>query len=432
MILKINKMDIHARILIDYSGSMGYMKGSQEFENKYLLPNGSPRIELVKKILIEDILPAIQHFSLISIIRFSSSTYRSNNFISRYLYSGSTTIEAIEKIKELKAPPMGGTPIYTAFKRFSDFLKNGVLSKKIMFIITDGDSNDVEDFDEKIIEFMKSSNIECPIYIIGIDQNIIAETKSKNLCNKSGGKYVNLKAMDYDKAYIDSMLFELKTNILNSSLNHISESKEITPVSTTNVNDLKKKNQLEINEDFSDEYISKLEKTIEGNTNAISLIGKQLELIVNQISALKNSDLNEELEILEDSEFNLKIGRYAESVLNSYLKDVLKLKNCRWNNEIQENYEPYDFKIEDGLNLTYIECKSSIGFEKNFYLSKNEWNFFLDHKDNYELMFVSEVFKKDQIFNMGNLFQAIIDKKIVPYSIKNRKIKSDLAYFRIV
>ena len=49
-------MDIHARILIDYSGSMGYMKGVPEYENKTLLPDGSPRIELVKKILIEDIL----------------------------------------------------------------------------------------------------------------------------------------------------------------------------------------------------------------------------------------------------------------------------------------------------------------------------------------------------------------------------------------
>ncbi|MGE8536635.1 MAG: protein NO VEIN domain-containing protein [Chryseobacterium sp.] len=425
-------MDIHARILIDYSGSMGYMKGSQEFENKYLLSDGTPRIELVKKILIQDLIPAINHFKFINIIRFSSSVYNHQNLTSKYIYSGEPNDEALKSIGELPVPPMGGTPIYSAFMKYFDFVKSSTLSKKIIFIVTDGDSNDVKDFDEKILDFMQSSGYKCPIYIVGIDQNLSAETKSKNLCNKSGGKYVNLKAMDYDNTYIESMLFELKSNILNSSLNHISESTEIKPVNTTNVNDLKKKNQLEINGDFSDGYISKLEKTIEGNTNAIALIGKQLELIVNQISALKNSDLNEELEILEDSEFNLKIGRHAESVLNSYLKDVVKLKNCRWNNEIKENYEPYDFKIEDGLNLTYIECKSSVGLEKNFYLSKNEWNFFLDHKDNYELIFVSEVFKKDQIFNIGNLFQAIIDKKIVPYSIRNRKIKSDLAYFRIV
>lgn len=426
-------MDIHARILIDYSGSMGYMKGSLEYENKYLLPNGFPRMELVKKLLIEDILPAIQHFNFINIIRFSSSKYRSNEFISRYLYSGSSTIEAIEKIKEIKVPPIGGTPIYTAFKRFSNFLQNGVSSKKIMFIITDGDSNDVEDFDDKILDFMKSLNVECPIYIIGIDQNANAEQKSKNLCNKSGGKYVNLKAIDYDKRYIELMLFELKSNIISSSLSVISEPKiENDTDSTIEDQNLKKENQLDISVMPSVDYISKLEKTIEDNTNAISLIGKQLELVVSQISNLKRIDQNDEVEILENYELNLKIGRQAESYVNSYLKNILSLQNFKWNNEISESYQPFDFEIGTGLLLKYLECKGSVGSDKSFYLSKTEWNFFLDHRDSYELIFVSEVSKENHIINIGNLFQALIEKKIVPYSKKNRKVKSDLVFFHII
>lgn len=40
-------------ILIDASGSMGFMEGAGvEHENKYLLPDGSTRTQLVKKILI--------------------------------------------------------------------------------------------------------------------------------------------------------------------------------------------------------------------------------------------------------------------------------------------------------------------------------------------------------------------------------------------
>lgn len=428
-------MDIHARILIDYSGSMGYMKGVPEYENKTLLPDGSPRIELVKKILVEDILPAIQHFNFINIIRFSSSSskYRSSEFVSRYLYSGSSTNEAIEKIKEIKVPPIGGTPIYTAFKQFSNFLQNGVLSKKIMFIITDGDSNDVKDFDDKILGFMKSSNLECPIYIIGIDQDASAELKSKNICNKSGGKYVNLRAIDYDKRYIESMLFELKSNIISSSLSVISEPKieNDTDSSSEDQNSFQEKNP-NISLPPPDDYIKKLEKTIEDNTNAISLIGKQLELVVNQISNLKRINQNDEVEILENYELNLKIGRQAESYVNNYLKNILDLQYFKWNNEVTESYQPFDFEIGTGSSLKYLECKGSIGNDKSFYLSKTEWNFFLDHKENYELIFVSEVFKENQIINVGNLFQAIIDKKIVPYSIRNRKIKSDFAYFRIV
>ncbi|WP_294307925.1 DUF3883 domain-containing protein [uncultured Chryseobacterium sp.] len=426
-------MDIHARILIDYSGSMGYMKGSKEFENKYLLPDGSPRIELVKKILIEDIIPSIQHYNFINIVTFSNSPYRTNDFHFKYLYSGLPNSESIKRIQELKAPPMGGTPIFTAFKGLSDYIKNKTSAKKVMFIVTDGDSNDVEDFDEKILELMKTSDMKCPIYVIGIDQNYKAETKSKNLCNESGGKYVNLQAMDYDKRYIESMLFELKSNILNSSLSVISDPKKTVDLDSgiKDQNSFQEKNS-DISLPLPDDYINKLEKTIEDNTNAISLIGKQLELVVNQISNLKNIDQNDEVEILENYELNLKIGRHAESYVNDYLKNILDLQYCKWNNKVTESYQPFDFEIGTGSSVKYLECKGSIGNDKSFYLSKTEWDFFLDHKENYELIFVSEVFKENQIINVGNLFQAIIDKKIVPYSIRNRKIKSDLAYFRIV
>ncbi len=426
-------MDIHARILIDYSGSMGYMKGDLQHENKTLLPDGSPRMELVKKILIDDLIPSINHFNFINIIRFSTTgtNFQSHNF--KYIYSGKPDDEALVKVKELPPPPRGGTPIFSAFKRFSDFLKNGTSSKKIMFIITDGDSNDVKDFDIKILEFMKSADMKCPIYIIGIDQNDKAETKSKNLCNESGGKYVNLQAMDYDKRYVESMLFELKSNILSSSLSLISDPKKMNDVDLSiRENNSEKEKQSDVPLKSSDDYIGKLEKTIDDNTNAISLIGRQLELVVNQLSNLKSIDQGDDIEILENYELNSKIGRQAESCVNNYLHNVLDLQTCIWNNEVSESYKPFDFEVSDRSSLKYIECKGSVGVDKSFYLSKTEWNFFLDHRDSYELIFVSEVFKENRIIKIGNLFQALIEKKIVPYSIKNRKVKSDLVYLQIV
>lgn len=48
-------------ILIDKSGSMGYMKGAgPEHENKYLI-DGLTRMSLIKKILIEQIVPTLKH-----------------------------------------------------------------------------------------------------------------------------------------------------------------------------------------------------------------------------------------------------------------------------------------------------------------------------------------------------------------------------------
>ena len=55
-------MDTVIEILIDISGSMGTMKGQGDMhENKYLLPDGSTRISLAKKILVEEIMPTIDY-----------------------------------------------------------------------------------------------------------------------------------------------------------------------------------------------------------------------------------------------------------------------------------------------------------------------------------------------------------------------------------
>jgi len=63
-------METHFEILIDASGSMGYMKGSKEYENKYLLPDGSTRTELVKKILNNNIYPKLNFLNDIEVKTF--------------------------------------------------------------------------------------------------------------------------------------------------------------------------------------------------------------------------------------------------------------------------------------------------------------------------------------------------------------------------
>lgn len=107
----------------------------------------------------------------------------------------------------------------------------------------------------------------------------------------------------------------------------------------------------------------------------------------------------------------MKISRQAESCVNNYLQNVLDLQTCIWNNEVSESYKPFDFEVSDRSSLKYIECKGSVGVDKSFYLSKTEWNFFLDHRESYELIFVSEVFKENHIINIGDLFQALSEKK---------------------
>lgn len=230
-------MKAHLRILIDASGSMGYMKGQKDHENKYLLPDGSTRMELTKKILSEDFIPYLDFIHLILIHTFRKSYYYNPDgtikgengvaldyFDHKSIYASTFHKENIQKaISKITNPLPGGTPIFEALKKAITDFKLSTLDKKIIILFTDGDSNDELEFDTKILEYLQTIKMEISIYIIGIDQDEVAEKKSKNLTEKTKGKYINLKAIDYDKKYINQMLFELKSGILTSTLNQISQ-----------------------------------------------------------------------------------------------------------------------------------------------------------------------------------------------------------------
>lgn len=218
-------MKAHLRILIDASGSMGYMKGQKDHENKYLLPDGSTRMELTKKILSEDFIPYLDFIHLILIHTFRKSYYYNPDgtikgengvaldyFDHKSIYASTFHKENIQKaISKITNPLPGGTPIFEALKKAITDFKLSTLDKKIIILFTDGDSNDELEFDTKILEYLQTIKMEISIYIIGIDQDEVAEKKSKNLTEKTKGKYIN------------QMLFELKSGILTSTLNQISQ-----------------------------------------------------------------------------------------------------------------------------------------------------------------------------------------------------------------
>jgi len=58
-------------ILIDNSNSMGRCEGLEHFE-QFLLPDGSTRMKLVKKILINEIIPTLDYASKLVVRTFFS------------------------------------------------------------------------------------------------------------------------------------------------------------------------------------------------------------------------------------------------------------------------------------------------------------------------------------------------------------------------
>ncbi|MEN9656385.1 MAG: hypothetical protein RL311_1366, partial [Bacteroidota bacterium] len=346
-------MEIHFDILIDASGSMGYMKGAgKEHENQYLLPDGSTRTDLVKKILLNSIVPKL---SFVDSLTFS--TFRNEYEFdkegkriiidkkykdypaTKLFYSGNYDSKMINSIvSEINNPDPGGTPLFWAIKSTIDQKVN-----LNIIILSDGGANDNPQFDEEVLKLIRYSNKKCKIYFIGIDQDDDAQKKSKNLADKTGGFYVNLEVINYDEAVFNNMLFEFNTTITSNALKESLkiEPTIVEPASETLENKIESNFIEEVKEDITIEkkVIQKdiepldLKKQVEENTKSLQLITSQLDSIVKQISFIgrEQSDEKDEFVANEDEEKNKLIGAKTEKLLFDFLK--LKWENTNWLNE---------------------------------------------------------------------------------------------------
>ena len=99
-------------ILIDYSGSMGYMKGTK-YENKSLI-DGKTRFYLAKQMIQKHIFPTIDYVEKIVIRLFRKTT---NEIEIKRIYEGEFNFDKLcSLISEISNPPDGGTPclLYTS------------------------------------------------------------------------------------------------------------------------------------------------------------------------------------------------------------------------------------------------------------------------------------------------------------------------------
>ena len=111
--------DTIIEILIDNSGSMGYMAGNPEHENKYLI-DGLTRMTMIKKVMSEQIIPTIDYANQIIIRTFRHNSKKVADKVVEELstpviYEGVFHMQNIlSVIASLQDPPIGGTPITAA------------------------------------------------------------------------------------------------------------------------------------------------------------------------------------------------------------------------------------------------------------------------------------------------------------------------------
>jgi hypothetical protein len=436
-------------ILIDASGSMGYMKGT-EYEDKYLLPDKSTRTDLVKKILIKSIIPKTSFVDYLKISTFNeefvvkngkriveNGKYKSYPNL-KEIFSGSISKNEIEKsITNISNPEPNGTPLWWSLSIIINQSKSESVN---IIVLSDGDANDVSNYDERILETIEKIKKKCTIYFIGIDQNEVAQKKSKNLADKTGGFYVNLDVINYDESVFENMLFEFNTTITSNALK---ENLRITPlpIKDSQVTSDQLKNEtidIKNNEERKKEDVNEIEDTpldlkaqVTENTKSLKLISTQLESIVKQISFIKSNPKEDEFTANEDEELNKVIGNISEKYLYTYLKS--KWDKTKWINENGEQGKPYDFEVENEGVIYYIECKGTTSTNNEFFLTLNEWLFYLANRKNYRLYFVSEIKSQNpSIHRVEDLLNDMAEGKLIPCSSLNRKVKADRILFQII
>lgn len=433
-------------ILIDASGSMGFMKGAGvEHENKYLIDSNHTRTDLVKKILTNHIIPNIDYCTSIQIDTFSNLKKVDNNgnpiiVDQKYVeypkninyYKGDFNENLlIEKINSIPNPKPSGTPLRWCLL---NKIYNISSSKSNLILITDGDgyldSKIDQDWHIAVYKKVIESKKDIKIHIIGIAQNDVAKGKSKSLCANTKGVYTNLDSINYDSSKLNELLFSLKSNITSQVINeHISSSLKVPNESKDSIvnNDLTEIVQKE----FKDSNNDNLEERVKKNTKSLSLISNQLDNIIKLLQSKETIKEDEIVDVIENEANNSRVGHKAEKYLYAEL-----LKNnwdeVVWINKETEQYLPYDFKIINKSEVFYYECKGTANDSNEFFITKNEWLFYLANRKNYRLCFVSNVDLQPTYVRFMDLLNAMEESKLIPCSSVNKRIKADRIIFQVL
>ena len=371
-------------ILIDNSGSMGFMTGcGEEHENKYLI-DGVTRMTLIKKILIEQIVPTIEYADKVIIRSFRYNSTKINEKIKNepfipLLYDGIFDLKIISsKINSLIDPPSGGTPITDAIKiAISDLKKYPECDRKII-LLTDGEENGGGNYIEAAKEVEQLLGIKCKIFIIGLAQD--ESSKSKSISIATGG-YFNIKSKSFSNNEMQKIIEPLKIAVLQDTIQKL-----------------------------------KTENTIEKE----------------RINELKYSKIDSTT-ISIDEEYSEELRIKSESFLYNLLCEKHGKDYVKWLNINGESYSSHDFEIIDnnGHTINLIECKGTRNKKPTFYLTSKEWSHFLANKNIYQIYRIFNIDSEMTGFLIENLLDSILNEKVVPYLLNPEILKEERVFLTI-
>lgn len=413
-------------ILVDVSGSM------------------KNTISSARKMLIEEVIPTMDFSDKIGIKTFTSSNKSPiiKSVLPLSITNKTQLKEAVEKITNCH----GGTPIAAAIRNSVESLKEFMAFEKRIILLTDGQESDGGNY-ELEAQNAKRKGVNCEIHIIGIGLKPEAIKKAQRISSISGGTFSNVT---FGNSYNTN---SVKTSLTRFSSQFSTHTRSITPKQTHSTSQPVKKVEVKPIVKKEEPIIEKVKevstakeethskeeivKRVDDNSKKLETIVSQLNIITEKIESISKpsiSNLEDEIEINEDKEFNEKIRKVSEQYVFEKLTDKYG-KNINWlNSDGKESFSDHDFEVIDidGTIEYYIDCKGTIGDKKTFMMTSNEWRLFLNQTKNYQIFLVTNVLKSPKITKIDNLLDWILKGKVVPYSEKNIRLKAERIYFTII
>ena len=464
-------MDSRIEILLDTSTSMGSRENNGQ---SFLLPDGRTRIGYAKQVLLDHILPGIEYVNELTIRTFKQRHYQ-DDFTQEQkselevisIYQGSFRHEKIiSTINTIPEDPWGGTPIAAALEVSLNHLKQFPKDDRQIILITDGKENGGGDYRQVIRDAKRENDIDFKIHLIGIMLDGEQKEEAKSLVESIGGTFVHIKEKNISSGKDQEKIKKLTDALAARSITVV---KETSPTSDTDGGDPKPVDNSDVNqsgneedevdsinwddpEDYPDEpplsaapnsekRLAALEAQIKKQDKTIQVLNSQLKTLNGLLETiLKREKRNfprpsRPLQSPVSEKKLRKIGRAAEKHVYQKLKKHYG-KRLTWNNKKRESGKPYDLFVQDeaGNPEFFVEVKGTIRQTDTpiFFITAQEWNFFLANPYQYRLYLVREALRSPQIIKVNNLLEALLEGRIVPYALQDMTLAAQRVMLQYV
>lgn len=188
--------------------------------------------------------------------------------------------------------------------------------------------------------------------------------------------------------------------------------------------------------------IYQTKETIQTEDGEIEELKSEVERLRQRIAELEGVSRTASYSptIISYDDYHDKIKEKSER----YLFDFLKNNNAKvkWLNYDEtddcfvESWANHDFEILDsnGNIQHYVDCKGTPQQKRTFYLTDNEWNFFLEcieNDINYQIYRVFNVENQPNHILIDNLWEWIEQGKVVPYLTATETIKGGRVFLTL-